>query len=211
MKNTFNFLIEIGKLKNVKRKGITFYGVKNPETTNDHTFRMAMMAWIFGARKKLNLEKLIKIALVHDLCKVYAGDITPYDGFLPKDKRERYKFVRKWPRLPKKQKERWAAQKFKKEYSALKKLTSELPKELQKETLSLWIEYTKLTTPEGKFVYQLDMAENLLEAFEHWKRDKKFPTEPWWQHAEEMIDDPILLKLLKEIEKEELKGGKVKT
>jgi len=206
MKNIFNFLIEIGKLKNVKRKGITFYGVKNPETTNDHTFRMAMMAWILGARKKLNLEKLIKIALVHDLCKVYAGDITPYNGFLPRDKKERYKFVRKWPRLSREEKEKWSVEKFKKEYSALKNLTSKMPRELKKEMLTLWTEYTKWTTPEGKFVYQLDMIENLLESFEHWKKDRRFPTKPWWEHTEEVIDDPNLLKFLKEIEKEELKN-----
>jgi 5'-deoxynucleotidase YfbR-like HD superfamily hydrolase len=67
------------------------------------------------------------------------------------------------------------------------------------------MEYMKWTTPEGKFVYQLDMVENLLEAFEHWKENKNFPTQPWWQHAEEVIDDPVLLEFLKEIEKEEKK------
>ena len=205
MKNILHFVINVGKLKNIYRKGITFYGVKNPETTNDHVFRTAIIALVLTPRKKLNLEKVLKIALIHDLCKVYAGDITPYDGFLPKDKKERYQFVRKWPRLLKREKEKWAAKKFEKEYSSLKKLISKLPKRLKKEILTLWTDYTKWKTPEGKFVYQLDMAENLVEALEHRKKNKKFPTQPWWEHADEVIDDPILLKFLKEIEKEELK------
>ena len=205
MKNILHFVINVGKLKNIYRKGITFYGVKNPETTNDHVFRTAIIALVSTPRKKLNLEKVLKIALIHDLCKVYAGDITPYDGFLPKDKKERYQFVRKWPRLLKREKEKWAAKKFEKEYSSLKKLISKLPKRLKKEILTLWTDYTKWKTPEGKFVYQLDMAENLVEALEHREKNKKFPTQPWWEHADEVIDDPILLKFLKEIEKEELK------
>lgn len=49
------------------------------------------------------------------------------------------------------------------------------------------------------------MVENLLEALEWYKKDKKFPTRPWWEHAKEVIDDPILLKFLKEIDREELR------
>jgi putative hydrolase of HD superfamily len=128
----FNFLLEIGKLKNIERRGITFYGVKNPETTNDHTFRTAMMAWIFGNRRKLNLEKLIKIALVHDLCKVYAGDITPYDGFLPRNKKERYKFVRKWPRLPKEQKEKMGGRKIRKRIFGYEEINIEIAETTEK-------------------------------------------------------------------------------
>ena len=88
-----------------------FYGVKDAETTAEHSFRMTIVAWILGeiANEKgenLNLEKVIKMALCHDLCEVYSGDITPYDGLLPKDKKEREKFVRKWLRLPQKEKKK---------------------------------------------------------------------------------------------------------
>ena len=111
MKGILKFLIEVGKLKNIKRRGIMFYGVKDAETTAEHSFRMTIVAWILGeiANEKgenLNLEKVIKMALCHDLCEVYSGDITPYDGLLPKDKKEREKFVRKWLRLPQKEKKK---------------------------------------------------------------------------------------------------------
>jgi len=205
MKDILNFLIEAGKLKKVKRKGITFYGVKKPDNATDHSFRIALMVWLFNKKKKLNIEKAIKMALIHDICKILAGDITPYDGLLPKSKKERDEFVKRWRRLPLKEKEKRYAQKFKKEFNALEKLTSKLPKKLKKEIINLWLDYTKAKSPESRFVHQLDVAENLLEAFEWWKKNKKFPTQPWWEHADEVIDDPILLKFLKEIEKEELK------
>ena len=55
------------------------------ESTAEHTYRMTLMAWILAGEKgDLDICRVIKIALVHDLCEVYAGDLTPYDGILPK-------------------------------------------------------------------------------------------------------------------------------
>jgi len=208
MKNTLEFLIEVGRLKNIKRKGVAFYGVKNPDSATDHSFRMAMMIWLFGNEKKINIEKALKIALIHDICKVLTGDITPYDGLLPENKKERDIFVRRWRRLSLNKKEQRHIQKFKKEYSALKKLISQLPPKIKEEIKRLWLDYHRSESPEAKFVSQIDIAENLLEAFEWRKKNKKFPTQPWWEHAEEVIDDQSLLNFLKEIEKEELKRSR---
>ena len=204
MKGILNFLIEIGKLKKVKRKGISFYGVKTPDSTIDHAYRMAMMVWILSKGKKISIERAFKMALIHDICKVLTGDITPYDGLLPKNKKERDEFVRRWLRLSLDEKEKRYALKFKKEYNALKKLTLKLPIKLKKEIENIWLDYHKRKNPEARFVFQLDMIENLLEALEWYKKNKKFPTKPWWEHADEVIDDSALLKFLKEIEKEEL-------
>lgn len=205
MKNLLNFLLEIGKLKNIKRKGITFYGVKNPDSTTDHTFRTAMLVWLLGKERNIRLEKALKMALIHDISKIYAGDITPYDGFLPKNKKERGEFTRKWCRLSLNEKKSRFKSKIKKEYRAFKKLISKLPEKIKKEMMNLWFDYHKLKSSEAKLVFQLDMTENLLEALEWYKKNKKFPTRPWWEHAEEVIDEPNLLKFLKEIEKEEFK------
>ena len=205
MKSILNFLIDTGKLKKVARRGIAFYGVKNPDSATDHVYRMAMMVWVLGKGKKINIERAFKIALIHDICKVITGDITPYDGLLPKNKKKRGEFVKKWRRLLLHQKEKRYAEKLKKECKALKKLTSKLPVKLKKEIYNIWLDYHKGGSSEAKFVSQLDVAENLLEALEWYKQNKKFPTRPWWQHAEEVVDDPILLEFLKEIEKEELK------
>lgn len=195
-----------------KRKGMMFYGVKDPETTAEHTFRMVIMAWILAQkREELDIERVLKIALIHDLCEVFAGDITPYDGILPKDRKKRDELVRKWPRFSEKEKRKRYIKKFNKEKKSLEKLIKELPEKLKKEIMGLWIDYEKGISKEGRFVRQIDRTENLLEAFEWWQKDEKFPTKPWWQHADEVIDDPVILRFLKEIEKEELKRRTKKT
>ena len=73
MEQLLNFLIEIGKLKKMTRRGWELRGIKNPETIASHTFRMAIMTWLLGEKKKLNLNKILKMSLIHDLCEVYAG------------------------------------------------------------------------------------------------------------------------------------------
>lgn len=205
MHDIFEFLLKVGKLKKLKRKGIMFYGVEDPETTAAHTFRMAIIAWLLGEKKKLDLEKVIKLALAHDLCEVYAGDITPYDGMIPEDEEKKKEFVRKWVRLPKEKKIERHNKKFQMEKEALEKLVKDLPQDLKQEIIDLWHEYEEQSTPEGRFVHQIDRAENLLEAFECFKEEEDFPTRPWWEHAEEVIDDPVILGFLEEIEKAEKK------
>ncbi|MBU3934389.1 HD domain-containing protein [Patescibacteria group bacterium] len=210
MKALLNFFIETGKLKGKKRKGMMFYGIKDPETTAEHTFRMTIVSWILGTLKGLNAERVIKISLIHDLCEVYAGDITPYDGLLPKNKKERYDFVRKWPHLSENKKRKRHLQKFEKEKKSLEKLVQNLPPQKKKEILDIWWDYETGKTREARFVRQADRAEGLIEAFDCWKRDKNFPTKPWWQHADEVIDDPLILKFLREIKIEELRVKETK-
>ncbi len=210
MKTLLNFFVEVGKLKGKKRKGMMFYGIKDPETSAEHSFRMTIVAWFLGIIKNLNIEKIIKISLIHDLCEVYAGDITPYDGLLPKDKKERYDFVRKWPHLLESEKKKRYFQKLEKEKKSLERLVESLPPKIKKEILDLWWDYEMGKTREGRFVRQADKTENLIEAFDCWKRDKNFPTKPWWQHINEVIDDPLLLKLLAEIKIEELRTKNTK-
>ena len=204
MQHILKFLTRVGNLKDIERKGVAFYGVC-PDSATDHTFRMAVMAWLFGSGRKLNTEKALKMALIHDLCKVFTGDITPYDGLLPENKKERDEFVRKWRRLSLKEKTKRHNDKRRKEYRGFRKLVSKLPQGLRKEMLSLWTDYHEQKSPEARLMFQLDMAENLIEAFEWCQRHKGFPTRPWWEHADEVIHDPVLLEFLEEISRQELK------
>lgn len=190
------FFVAAGKLKKIKRRGAMLYGKSEEEveSTAEHTYRTVLMAWILGKRKGgLDVERAVKMALVHDLCEVYAGDITPYDGILPKDEKERYTFVRTWPGLTHKEREKRALAKHKKERDGLETLVSYLGSVLRGEVMDLWLEYEARKTKEAKFVHQIDRLENLLQAVEYFEEDEHFPTKPWWLHAKESIDDPDLL------------------
>ena len=117
MKEIVDFLIKINKLKEVPRTGWLLMKVKNPETIAEHTFRMAIFSWFLGKRKNLNVKRIIKTSLFHDLCEVYAGDKTPffYWNGLRREKKEEEKILLRGVRLSKKEKERRSKKKFEEE------------------------------------------------------------------------------------------------
>jgi putative hydrolase of HD superfamily len=201
--NLINFFVEIGKLKRMPRRGWALRGLKNPETIAEHSFRVALLAWFLGQKEKFNSKEIIKMALVHDLCEVYAGDITPYDKFLiySESKKEKKELFEKWPRFLKLEKVEQFLNKHRKEWCALINLTSKLEPEIRQEIINLWLNYDECLTKEGRFVRQVDKIENLLQALEYWKENKKFPIGPWWIQIEELVDNPILLEFLKILEK----------
>jgi len=203
MTKIVKFFHEIGKLKDMPRRGWVLIGEKNPASIMDHSYRMAMMTWILGNKKRINTNRAIKIALIHDLCELYAGDTTPYDnGFkLPKDKKEWPKIFDCWPRFSRQEKINNFTRKHKKEQAALTKLTSQLEPFLKKEIMELWKDYEKGTSKEARFVRQINRLETLFQAFEYSKQSKKRPYHSWWVGAEEHIDDPLLKEFMHEIAK----------
>lgn len=197
MVNLVEFFVEIGKLKGMPRRGWVIRDIKNPESIAEHIFRVTIMAWILGAVKKdnLNIEKIIKMALIHDLCEVYAGDTTPYDSILPKDKKKRAELLKTWPRFSKEQREKLSREKFIKENKALEKVISNLPLKVRKEIKKLWLDYEKGLSREARFFRQTDRMESLFQAAEYWEKYKKPVQKPLWIWAKELFDDPVLLEL----------------
>ena len=203
MKNLVSFFHHIGKLKEMPRRGWVINDIKNGESIAEHIFRTSLMAWILGGQKKgLNIERVLKMALMHDICEVYAGDITPYDSILPKDGKKWKEVMKTWPRFTKAQKLKLSEEKHQKEEKALNKLIKDLPGNIQKEMKNLWLDYEKGLTPEGRFFKQTDRLENFLQAVEYFKKYKKPPQGPWWEWAREYFDDPFALEFIEQMAKE---------
>jgi len=207
MRNFLKFFINVGKLKRKKRKGWTIlYDIKNSESTADHSFRIAILAWLLGKKKGLNLEKVIKMALVHDLCEVFAEDETSYDPLFPKDlNREKIAEIRKRRsrvQYTPEQREERIRRKRDSEEKGLEKLISSLPQEFKNELKSLWLEETKGLSEEGRFVKQLDKMENLIQALEYWKEQGQIERDLWIIAAREWCTDPLLSDFLKEVDEE---------
>lgn len=201
MKNILDFLLEIGKLKGKERRGWIAHQIKNSETTAEHIFYLTFLVWTLGKRKKIDLDRAIKIALIHDLCEVYAKDLTPYDPLLPKDKKKIMEVLKRWPKFTPFLKKKKEKDKDKMEARALKKLISKLPKELKTEIGNLWLEYSKGITKEGRFVKQADKMANLLQGIEYWKKYGKIQHRLWMRWIKEIIGDPVLIKFIKTIER----------
>lgn len=205
MKNILKFLIEVGKLKGKKRRGWVIHNIKEPETTGEHIFHLAILAWALGKSKKLNLERVIKIALIHDLCEVYAPDLTPYDPLLPKDQKKIMEVLKKWPKFTPALKVKKEKEKSKMETKALNRLIARLPKDLKIEIKNLWLDFERGLTKEGRFVKQADKVVNFLQGLEYWKKYGKIQHKLWIRWIKEIIDDPVLIKFIKAIEKNFIK------
>jgi putative hydrolase of HD superfamily len=88
-------------------------------------------------KDKLDVLKSMKIALVHDLVEIYAGD----EFHFTKNKE-----------LTKVEEEK-----------AAKKLRAKLPQDLGDEVYSLWHEFEEMKTPEAKLVQALDKLDPVLQ------------------------------------------------
>lgn len=196
-----DFVLQIGKLKRMSRLYWILRGVKNPETVAGHIFSLALMAWIFGKETKLNLEKLLKMALCHEITAVYTGDTTPYDRTLPKNPQKRNEILKRMVRLPKADKEKYFFKDYQEEKKTLGKLTSRLTPSLKKEIIQLWEEYRTKSSPEGYFLSQFNVLAILLQTLIYEKKDKNFLAAPVWEWAFENVDNPLALKFLGELKK----------
>ncbi len=208
MKEVFNFLVNIGKLKGRERRGWVFHKIKNAETTAEHSFHIAFLVWVIGKKKKnIDMERAIKMALAHDICEVYSPDFTSYDAVAIDENKEITKENFKELR-PKKGrpifKQRAKMEKIKKELEeeGMGELLKSLDKELKEELYDIWKEYEVGETLESRLVRQADKVINLFQGMEYHKKQKDIEYDLWIQRAKETIDDPHLLELLKEIEED---------
>lgn len=217
MKNILNFFLEVNKLKTMPRTGWVLMEVKNPETIAEHTFRMAILAWLLAEKKNLSIRKTIQTALSHDLCEVYAGDVTPFFYYLklPKNRAQRKNFLMKWIRLSKKEKEKLGKKKTKLERESLLKLTKFLKPHVKKLICSSWFNFEKRISREGNFVKQVDRIETLIQSIEYFGTKEEIGGSSWWEGTEELVEDLLLLDFLKVIqekfyEKEPIKAKEEK-
>ncbi len=161
LKKLFDFATEIEKLKKMERYKGQFYWKDYPapiryESVADHTWRLGMLVLLLANQlsQKLDLEKALKMVLVHDLPEIEAGDASPlgHDGTGVNT----YAFN--------KQK---AAEKHESEKKAAVAFFSSLPPEQSKDLLNLWIECEQQKTFEAKVVKSLDKIEALMQVLEY--------------------------------------------
>ena len=66
------------KLKNIPRQGwIEKLEINDSESVADHSYSTSVMSMILSDLEGINSEKIIRMALLHDLAESIIGDITP--------------------------------------------------------------------------------------------------------------------------------------
>jgi 5'-deoxynucleotidase YfbR-like HD superfamily hydrolase len=200
MEGIIHFLFKVNKLKETVRTGWIIWRIKNPETIAEHIFRVSFLSYLLGWKKNYNIGRIIKTALSHDLCEVYAGDVTPlfyYQNLDIKRKKDR-EILMKGIRLTKEEKEKMSKIKFENEKKSLLKLIDQLDESIKHEILFRWLDYEKGISAEGRFTRQVDWIENLIQSLEYLGPKKS--GKGWWEIAEEKIFDHLLLEFLKVIQ-----------
>lgn len=132
------FLIEIDKVKNIFRMTYVADGSRH-ENDAEHSWHMGIMAFLFAeyVGTQVNVNKVIKMVLIHDLVEIYAGDTFAFDEKGYEDKEER-------------------------EQQAADKIFGMLPKEQGLEFRELWEEFEEGETEEAKYGDMLDRMQPLL-------------------------------------------------
>jgi putative hydrolase of HD superfamily len=141
LKQQLAFIVEIDKMKSVYRLSLLMDKSRR-ETDAEHSWHFAMAAMLFAeyADDSVDINRVIKMALVHDLVEIYAGDTPAYDtvGYMDKPQRET---------------------------AAADKLFSMLPSAQAQELYGLWREFEEMETADAKYAAGLDRFMPLLSNY----------------------------------------------
>lgn len=184
LKKQINFLLEADKMKNILRQTLTISD-RRRENDAEHSWHFALMAFVLSeyASEDVDINRVIKMALVHDLVEIYAGDTYAYDIDNNKSKAEREK-------------------------SAADKLFSMLPDNQRDEIRGLWEEFDAENTPDACFAAAIDRLQPMLNNYytegQSWRNNKvesafvykrmepiRRASERLWQFAACLIDDAV--------------------
>ena len=75
MKKDIDFLFEIGSLRNVPRAWQQVLAGK-VQNIAEHIFRTTIIAWLIAIAEKADVQKVLKICLIHDIAESRTGDIA---------------------------------------------------------------------------------------------------------------------------------------
>jgi len=136
--NQIKFAITIDEMKNIFRRNLLADGSRR-ENDAEHSWHLAMLAMLLEeySAEKVDIERVLKIALIHDLIEVYAGDTFAYDAKGNEDKHER-------------------------EIQAAEKLFGMLDPDQGTEIRELWDEFEAMETAESKYANAIDRIQPLI-------------------------------------------------
>jgi len=185
-----DFIKEIDKIKYIQRKTKLFNSDRQ-ENDAEHSWHLAMMAIVLAehSNEKIDILKVLKMVLIHDIVEIDAGDTFIYDTEKNHTNTDE---------------ERLAAQ----------RIFGILPKEQAEELIAIWEEFESGETAEAKFAKAMDRLEPLLQNSSNnggtWnepdvtykkvfakKSAIKEGTESIWPYAESLLNEGVKKGILK--------------
>jgi putative hydrolase of HD superfamily len=145
------FILEIDKLKQIVRQSY-LTDASRLENSVEHSWHLAVMAMVLAEHANdpdMDLGRVIKMVLIHDLVEIDAGDTFLYDEGHAASKRDR-------------------------EIAAADRIFSVLPSDQAAAFRALWEEFEARETRAAKFAYALDrlqpMLHNLITKGKAWQK-----------------------------------------
>jgi putative hydrolase of HD superfamily len=163
-------------LKREPRKGWQKRVEGRVESVADHSFAVALLALYEGERRGYDMEKILKLALIHDLEEAIIGDLTPRDKA-----------------------HRGATRVQRDRERAIRELLSKLPAKSRPAYLRLWTDLRERRSKESRLVHQLDKVEMAFQANEYGKRTGQRKMRDFYDSASRETYDPKLKKALASI------------
>lgn len=179
------FLTEIDKMKRIFRNTILMDDTRR-ENDAEHTWHMAICAMLFieyANEKDLDMLKVLKMIMIHDIVEIDAGDTFAYDDKGHIDKAER-------------------------EQKAAIRIFGLLPDDQTEEFTELWNEFEEYETPESKYAHLVDTFMPIYHNYKtkglQWQRlnvtsDKVLTrnshiqrgSEEIWEYVQSIIKDAV--------------------
>jgi putative hydrolase of HD superfamily len=136
------FVVEVDKLKRVFRQ-TWLLDQSRRENDAEHSWHLALMVVVlaeYAASEEIDLLRVLKMVLVHDLVEIDAGDTFVYDDQRSQDKADR-------------------------ERRAADRIFAILAPDQATELRGLWEEFEARRTPESRFAAALDRLQPLLHNY----------------------------------------------
>lgn len=178
------FIVELDKMKSILRQ-TSLIGKEQREDDAQHSWHISVMAMILAeySNEEIDLCKVIKMLLTHDLVELYAGDTFCYDKSANEDKRER-------------------------EVAAAEKICNMISDDKGREIRELWDEFEEMKTPEAIFAASMDRLQPMLNNYYNnggtWRKYNvaqsdiykrispvKESSDELWNFVENMLDDAL--------------------
>ncbi len=179
------FIVEVDKLKDIFRQTITTES-RRAENSAEHSWHFALMIIVLAEHSNhqpLDILRILKMVLIHDLVEIDAGDTFAYDTKNMGDQHAR-------------------------EAVAATRIFGLLPPDQTAEFRAIWDEFEAQTTPEARFAMACDrfhpMLLNCLTNGHAWQKhgvthDRVLARNAHvadgsaaiWEYAVKMIDDAV--------------------
>lgn len=140
------FIQIVSLLKTQRRTGWIDRGLPaiQVESIADHMYRMGVILMLLP-RNIVDVDRCVKISLVHDMAESLVGDIPPYADVTKAEKHRRERITVEY----------------------LADLIHEYNPQFANEMAELWWDYESIRTPEARYVKDIDKFEMIQQAWEY--------------------------------------------